>query len=134
MTFIRSGEILQRCHNTSMFSLLLIYSVFNRKEIALLTFLTFMSWVIMVYPDYIENVHNSIVMNYIVTCQAHPVLVKSGWNVRSVSFKNLKIRANIRPVLLRQGEPGTPQYIPWYTPVYKFPILSVYHKHSGHKC
>ena len=25
----------------------------------------------------------------------------------------LKIRANIRPILLRQGEPGTPQYIIW---------------------
>ena len=26
-------------------------------------------------------------------------------------LKNLKIRANIRPVLVRQGEPGTPQYL-----------------------
>ncbi len=26
-------------------------------------------------------------------------------------LKNFKIQANIRPVLLRQGEPGTPQYI-----------------------
>ncbi len=25
-------------------------------------------------------------------------------------LKTLKIRANIRPVLLRQGEPGMPQY------------------------
>ncbi len=64
---------------------------------------------------------------YIVTCQVHPVLVKRvQCKVRSSFFKFLgSIRANrlllkkddtnTGHILLRQGEPGMPQYISRYS-------------------
>ncbi len=52
---------------------------------------------------------------YIGACQRDGVSKEPPWlqaaaRHGSVTLKIKKIRANIRPVLLRQGEPGTPQY------------------------
>ena len=49
--------------------------------------------------------------NYIVTCQAHPVLVKSGSNVRSVSFLNFLSVVMAR--IVRSSPPVNGPNDPW---------------------
>ena len=70
-------------------------------------------------------VHNSIVIHNVWVC--------------THDFSNIHVYQDTL-VCWRPHLVGTRQYniiidsIPLYAPVYTFPILSVYQKHSGHKC